>query len=781
MTLFTHTIQSLCRKTVVIACLLGAFNIATAQFSDCYSKLEAARKYKEDKDYKNAISMYQSILNTCQDFNGNIKNELAECKRLAEKQKSAFALNGSTPHIPGEGGSVVLQFNRTPDNFYLKSKPDWLEVIVDVDGKRVTCQAKANPSAAKTRSGKIVLKSSNESQEYRIVQEKGSAWFKISKDTLFVSGGGGQIEVPIEANFDLTDLTIRASDEWLGAKIQGQKIFVNCSANKRALNRNATIEITGKGRTHNLRIIQSDGDSKFSVYGTESDVIKFDSQGGTNDQLKVNCKGDWKVKNSCEWLSVTAQGDGIRIECTPNPWANPRTGSFEIISTDEDRQKTILVGQSGAEPMLEASSLPLRGAERQLYDVRPHYRAIHIKGNKGDLTINVRTNIRNWSYSILGNEHDWIEGEEFREEKVLQLKLENNNEWGERIADVVIYAKEFTDTIHIVQSDRGYRGITDDYFEHSERTWKNTHFFIDLCALESFGFRMGGLAKRWKYVEASMLNFDFEYDHQHFDFKNGSPKLSCNWEPVVRGFLPLSRNDQRWSVFVGLGVSVNLVQFDVKSNDLAFLDGCNFLFEIGGEFHWKKKDNVSSRIFYRYNGLSTIGFSFDFHDWKPNNIKPGTEGYKGLLFDYFDNNDRAWKTTNFFFEFYALECVGIRLGGYAKRWKFVEMSLINFDIQYIYPKLFFDWEPIIRGFLPVSRTPERWAVFAGIGVSVNILNFSHDQMTLAFLGKPHVLFEMGAEYHWKRKPNMSSRIFYRYDGYSSIGFSFDLHRWNAKW
>ena len=200
----------------------------------------------------------------------------------------------------------------------------------------------------------------------------------------------------------------------------------------------------------------------------------------------------------------------------------------------------------------------------------------------------------------------------------LQICVESNL-WKARNAVVQLKYAGLQKTISVNQKKFDYSGLSQSYFETVGGNWKTTRFFVDLYALESIGFRIGGLAKRWKFVEFSLLDFDFGYahhianqlDNRHHD------NLRIDWEPIVRGYLPISRQNRCWSLFVGIGAAINVVEMEVPDIKFNFLNTHSVLLEIGAEYKWKKNDNWSSRIFYRYDGCSSIGISFDLYKWSP--------------------------------------------------------------------------------------------------------------------------------------------------------------------
>lgn len=139
-------------------------------------------------------------------------------------------------------------------------------------------------------------------------------------------------------------------------------------------------------------------------------------------------------------------------------------------------------------------------------------------------------------------------------------------------------------------------------------------------------------------------------------------------------------------------------------------------------------------------------------------------GYAGRYNDYFDANGGSWRVSWFGMEVGVLTSLGINVSTLDVRWKPVELSLVNFNMNYdfLYDSFGIGWEPIVRGFLPVSRDG-RWAAFVGMGAHVD------------FIESSHFLIEFGMESQWNEK--YSSRIFFKYNGGCVLGMSFDIGTW----
>ena len=592
----------ICFAFLICCCFFAAY----AQ--DCDSKLKTARDYKSKNDYKNAIEWYKMVLNDCGDFDGNVYSEFLTCEKKNVNKNDVFQLEQPALECSGEGGVLVMELKKAPASWSVSQAPEWLQVSdVLVEEKKAVFYVNVNPLAA-IRLGTIQLTADNgNTQEFNVLQSEGKEQLSVQTDNLSFEGNGGQQTVIIDANFKWSYNT---SAKWLQLSQQNNKLSVTCQPNDSVSKRSSTIVISGKNAKKTVSVTQSEGETHFSIIGASDSTITFDAAGNDLDTLRVNCNDTWQVESNCPWLKIKPLTNTIVIICEDNPWAEPRSTSFDVVTSFEKQRKTIRVEQNGAEPKLERISLPSASGERNVSGVRPHYRSVFLKGNKGEMKVKVHTNVQNWEYRILSNDENWITAEASQKDSLLTLNLSDNNGWKVRESDIIISAMGLQDTLNIRQNVRGYRGIWDDYFDTPERTWKTTRFFIDIYGAESLGFRLGGLAKRWKCVEFSLLNFGVEYAYKEF---------YLNWEPIVRGFLPLSRRASRWAVFMGLGTSVNMLNLAIDHPvRFSYFDNANFLFELGAEFQWPKKDNLSSRIFYRYDGFHSIGFSFDFYKWTKN-------------------------------------------------------------------------------------------------------------------------------------------------------------------
>lgn len=82
---------------------------------DCDLRLQTARSYKSQGEYKQAVSWYKKVLNDCGDYDGRVKAELQECQRKIKAERSAsdyvpveqpgLRLNDTQIFFEAEGGN----------------------------------------------------------------------------------------------------------------------------------------------------------------------------------------------------------------------------------------------------------------------------------------------------------------------------------------------------------------------------------------------------------------------------------------------------------------------------------------------------------------------------------------------------------------------------------------------------------------------------------------------------------------------------------------------------
>ncbi len=340
--------------------------------------------------------------------------------------------------------------------------------------------------------------------------------------------------------------------------------------------------------------------------GVNYDYLEFEGEGDENGDIRVTCNESWVISNKNDWFKAEKDGNYINVICNENSSKSERTGKFYVLSASGTSSVTVTVKQLGIAASLAVAKENLKVGE-----------------NAKCYTVSV-TSTDDWTAEVVDGEN-WCKVEK-KNPKELEVCVEDNI-GKERTAEVRIKIDGIEKKLTVEQGEYGYKGIAQSYFETLGGDWKTTRFFVDLYALQSFGFRIGGLAKRWKYVEFSLLDFDVELASRNF--KNW--RVRVDWEPMVRGYLPISRRDRCWSLFAGVGASVNLINvpLNLPKSFTYFKENC-FVFELGAEYYWSKKENVSSRIFYRLeagpmylNGLSysvpstisTIGISFDLYEW----------------------------------------------------------------------------------------------------------------------------------------------------------------------
>jgi len=101
------------KKIIFLFVVLMSNVILFAQ--DCDLRLQTARSYKNQGEYKQAVSWYKKVLADCGDYDGKVKTELQECQRKSRPERSTsdyvpveqpgLRLNDTQIFFEAEGGN----------------------------------------------------------------------------------------------------------------------------------------------------------------------------------------------------------------------------------------------------------------------------------------------------------------------------------------------------------------------------------------------------------------------------------------------------------------------------------------------------------------------------------------------------------------------------------------------------------------------------------------------------------------------------------------------------
>lgn len=454
-------------------------------------------------------------------------------------------------------------------NIKIISYPNWLEPLETEDNKNLEFSIKANVLPHE-RSGIIEVESSKKHHKCTITQEGAPLLANITEHIGFGQDGGVSY-VFIETND--TAWSISGGDSWLKIESAECGAKVICSANPMKKKRSAKIKVTlACGAVRFVEIGQVIGRTTLSV---PQKTFTFDNNGGTNNYVVVQCNYDqWTASSDANWITIKKKYGGISIECLPNQIAATRTARVKIETNDDDNLvEYITVTQKEASAYLstEKSSFYSDGEERTL-------------------TINVNTNIPDWSVDVeRGAGWTYVT----QHNNYIKVRLRRNDWNFSRTSIIKLYGKDKSYSISIVQPNRGYVGRYNDYFDAIGGTWHITWFSVDFHGMTTVGDNFSFMNFRWKPVEFSLINLNLDY------VMGGG--MSVNWEPIVRGFMPISR-DGKWAAYAGIGAHVSIVG-----------GYHSFLLELGAEIQWNEK--YSSRMFFKYNGGCALGMSFDMGSW----------------------------------------------------------------------------------------------------------------------------------------------------------------------
>lgn len=448
--------------------------------------------------------------------------------------------------------------------------PTWLTLEDSIDNNSLVFTQQENTSVYE-RTG--IVEAYVGDKRYTCTITQAAAPIKVNiTEHLGFGKDGGISYVFVETND--TAWTVSGEPSWIHTKLANYGVRVQCDANpaKKARSASLRVDLACGKKSQVVKVDQAIGRTTLSV---PNKSVSFGNDDNTRKDVTVICNYDqWSVSTKQSWIKANKKYGGIYIECNRNPTASSRTGIVHIETNDEYHLVEDIV-------VTQKESPAYISAEKNYYNA---------SGNYQTFSIPISTNVLDWTfYCSKGNSWTTIKKQS---SAILKVILDRNDLNSSRTAEIVLVGKDKTYTISLTQPNRGYAGRYNDYFD-ANGSWRMTWFSIDLHGMTTIGNNISLCNVRWKPVEISLININIDYL-----MENG---VSANWEPVVRGFLPVSRNG-KWAAFAGLGAHVCMTG-----------GSSHFLFEIGMERQWNSK--YSSRIFFKYNGAAAIGMSFDIGKW----------------------------------------------------------------------------------------------------------------------------------------------------------------------
>lgn len=180
----------------------------------------------------------------------------------------------------------------------------------------------------------------------------------------------------------------KTTDSWItinnSSGLGTDKLLFNVTANLNKEDRIGYIKIYHNGYfKKDLKIIQ-----KASTLSTDSDILTIGPQGGVVN-LKVICSGEWRIENSCDWIT-TSLTKGLKdsyISITINKHPSTKERFSSIIITDQaGNKREIVMAQNGCQLELKEKEVFLLKSGKQ--------KIIEFTSN--------------WELEIIGTENTWL-------------------------------------------------------------------------------------------------------------------------------------------------------------------------------------------------------------------------------------------------------------------------------------------------------------------------------------------------------------------------------------
>lgn len=370
--------------------------------------------------------------------------------------------------------------------------------------------------------------------------------------------------------------------DWILLSKNNGQLVIECSVNTSREGRSVDIMIQGeKGSSTKIHITQSRSNISVSPRSITSGEL-----GGTTYLVNVNSNDDWSVViPSDSWIIVKEIESGVSVSCDENPLAIERRGVFKVVTSGGESVE-IGVLQRPSKPKLELDTI------------------VNVAWNTNDYKLRVDSNDPNWSSTVVSG-GSWCKIVK-QEEHWLVLSFNENDADFPRSAKIEISAKNISKEITITQGVNGYMALYADYFQNIGGKMRITPVSASIYGVGSYGLRVSGYMIRWKVAEIDLLNFNASF----------SKSFLLSWEPMIRGYLPLQRNGNFWTAYLGVGRCVPVVDVPLKDEYEAKHAGS--VLEMGAEskLKWRGYDNISARIFMRIDGYFSLGVALDMYKWK---------------------------------------------------------------------------------------------------------------------------------------------------------------------
>lgn len=556
-----------------IVCLYSIFVCAqkceelTAEFEYLETKY---KKLEKTADKKECVKQLELVMRRAKEANCEFPQkwyrEVSQWKQAL--YPSSVFTHGSYAFAASEDVVQIGVKQKKSLKVVRESLPDWLELRETEDPQNFEFSMEEN-ELPYARTGIIEVEDSKKRHQCIVVQDAAPLLANVTERIGFGQDGGASF-IFVETND--TAWTVDGGNSWLTTELTDYGAKVVCTANPSKQKRSSSVRVRlAHGEEHDVEISQAIGRTTLSV---PQKSFTFSNYGETNNNVAVRCNYDqWSASSDASWVKVKKKYGGISIECLPNSVASSRTATVKVETNDDEH-------------LVEYISITQKEAPAYLSAEQSSYRS---DGYERTVYVKVNTNIPNWSYSIERG-GSWTSASKTGDYLKVYLK---RNDWNSsRTSEIRLYGKGQSYTVSLSQPNRGYVGRYKDYFD-ANGDWRVTWFGMEAGVMTAVGLNISTINARWKPVELSLLNFNLNYNFL-------SDAFCIGWEPVVRGFLPVSR-DGRWSAFVGMGAHVDFIEYS------------HFLIEFGMEAQWNEK--YASRIFFKYNGGCVLGMSFDIGTW----------------------------------------------------------------------------------------------------------------------------------------------------------------------
>lgn len=335
--------------------------------------------------------------------------------------------------------------------------------------------------------------------------------------------------------------------------------------------------------------------------------VSFVANGGST-AVTVSSNKSWSIDSYPEsWCQITKSGATISIAAAANTSTASRSTSLRVKTSDGKKSASVNIYQ-GPKEQVQTSTEPLSLDKTSIYaSSSGTTEYITVSGNQEweikypSATMYSAAKSGNYVKVVINsnsgaarNDYFYVKTTDGSQEIKVSLSQGGTGSSSSSSSSSSSYSssssrKSYSRSYHSV---RKYYEL-DDYNDMNgkwEVDWLSTR--MGLCT--GYGFELSTMGVRFSCVKLEPIIFGLRYDFVEDYF-------SLYYQPDVKLILPW---DDEWAAVMAIGPSINMAEVG-----RSYYKSVWFTLQLGVLWHWGT--SLASEFFMRYDGMFTLGVSFD--------------------------------------------------------------------------------------------------------------------------------------------------------------------------